>query len=205
MNGALTPALGLYQPGGSLLHRAPAGAKLAGLALLAVGVLRITAVATLGMVFGATLAAAALAGLPWRVWLAQLSPVCWFAVPLLVFQWVTAGQHRALMVVGQLVVLVSLAALVTLTTRVSAMLDAFEAALGPLRRIGVSPSRVALVLALTVRCVPMVAQTYAETREAQRARGLERSPVALVVPLVIRLLKKADAIGEALSARGLDD
>ncbi|MGW0231682.1 energy-coupling factor transporter transmembrane component T family protein [Actinopolymorpha singaporensis] len=202
---SVSSGLGLYQPGGSLLHRAPAGAKLAGLAVAAVGVLRITTVPNLVLAFAVTLLAAGLARIPWRVGLAQLRPVLWFAVPLLAFQWLTAGPHRAVLVVGQLLLMVTLAALVTLTTRVSAMLDAFEAGLRPLRRVGVSPARVALVLALTVRCVPLVAQTFAETREAQRARGLERSPAALVVPLVIRLLKRADAIGEALAARGVDD
>jgi biotin transport system permease protein len=108
-------------------------------------------------------------------------------------------------VVGQLLVLVLLAALVTLTTRVLAMVATFEWVLSPLARVGVHADRVGLVLALTVRCVPLVAQTYQQAREAQRARGLEWSAVALVVPLIVRLLKKADAIGEALAARGLDD
>ncbi|MEQ7123492.1 energy-coupling factor transporter transmembrane protein EcfT [Actinopolymorpha sp. B11F2] len=207
MNAALPGhgGLGLYQPGSSLLHRLPAGAKLTALAVAAVVILRITAVSTLGVAVVLTLALVAAAQIPWRVGFAQVRPVCWFAVPLLAFQWVSAGPAHAVLVVGQLLVLVALAALVTLTTRVTAMLDAFESALRPFERVGVSPMRVGLVLALTVRCIPLVAQTYAETREAQRARGLERSPVALAVSLVVRLLKKADAMGDALAARGLDD
>jgi biotin transport system permease protein len=39
-------------------------------------------------------------------------------------------------------------------------------------------------------------------REAQRARGLDRSLVALVVPLLIRGLRSADALTEAIEARG---
>lgn len=205
MTNAMAHSLGLYRPGSSVLHRAPAGTKLAALVLAAVAILRISAVPVLAIAVVATVALTAAARIPWRVAVAQVTPVCWFAVPLLGFQWVTAGPSRAVVVVGQLLVLVLLAALVTLTTRVSAMLDAFEAALRPGRRLGVSPTRVALVLALTVRCIPLVAQTYAEAREAQRARGLEWSPTALAVPLVVRLLKKADAMGDALAARGLDD
>jgi biotin transport system permease protein len=207
MNAALPGhgGLGLYQPGSSLLHRLPAGAKLTALAVAAVVVLRITAVSTLGVAAVFTLALLAAAQIPWRVGFAQVRPVCWIAVPLLAFQWLSAGPTHAVLVVGQLLVLVALAALVTLTTRVTAMLDAFESALRPFERVGVSPMRVGLVLALTVRCIPLVAQTYAETREAQRARGLERNPVALAVSLVVRLLKKADALGDALAARGLDD
>jgi biotin transport system permease protein len=197
--------LGLYQPGDSILHRAPAWTKLAALAVAAVAVLRISTLGTLGIAAAVTLVLAALTHIPWRTCLVQLRPICWFALPLLGFQWLTAGPTRAVVVVGQLFVLVLLAALVTLTTQVTEILDACEAALRPLERFGVSPTRVGLVLALTVRCIPLVAQTYAEAREAQRSRGLERSPVALVVPLVVRLLKKADALGAALAARGLDD
>ena len=205
MSAAQPLVLGLYLPGDSVLHRAPAGAKLVALAIVAVAVLRTSTVDALGLAAATTLAVAALAHIPFRTCLAQLRPVCWFALPLLGFQWLTAGPTRAAVVVGQLLVLVLVAALVTLTTQVTAMLDAFEAALRPLERFGVSPTRVGLVLALTVRCIPLVAQTYAEARQAQRSRGLERSPVALAVPLVVRLLKKADALGAALAARGLDD
>ena len=67
------------------------------------------------------------------------------------------------------------------------------------------PDRVALVLALTVRAVPVLAGTYAQARDARRARGLERSPRALLVPLVLRTMRHADQLGEALAARGVDD
>jgi biotin transport system permease protein len=42
-------------------------------------------------------------------------------------------------------------------------------------------------------------------REAQVARGASRNPLALAVPVVIRTLRAADALGEALTARGVDD
>ena len=38
-------------------------------------------------------------------------------------------------------------------------------------------------------------------REAQRARGLDRHPLALAVPLVLRTLKMADEVAEAIEAR----
>jgi biotin transport system permease protein len=195
--------LGLYVPGDSPLHRVPAGLKLALLAVAAVVALwSPVALAALGLL---AVAGFVVARVPLRVAWDQLVPVLWFAVPLLAFQWLFAGWSRAVVVVGQLLVLVLLAALVTLTTRVLAMVATFEWVLSPLARVGVHADRVGLVLALTVRCVPLVAQTYQQAREAQRARGLEWSAVALVVPLIVRLLKKADAIGEALAARGLDD
>ena len=51
----------------------------------------------------------------------------------------------------------------------------------------------------------MVAQLAEEVRDAQRARGLTASPRAYAVPLIIRSLRHADELGEALVARGVDD
>ena len=174
------------------------------LMLWALTVLLVRTPLVVGAAAAVTLASYAIARIPWRTALAQVRPVLWFGIPVLGLQWVLSGPAHAFLVVGQLVVLVGMAALVTLTTRVTAMLDGFETVLRPLRRIGVSPERVALVLALTIRFVPLVAEAYAQAREARRARGLESSPLALAVPLLIRLLRTADHIGEGLAARGCD-
>ncbi|MDV3208469.1 MAG: energy-coupling factor transporter transmembrane protein EcfT, partial [Rhodococcus ruber] len=102
-------------------------------------------------------------------------------------------------------VAVALAALVTLTTRVSDMLDAIVTGLRPLRRVGVDPERVGLVLVMTVRAVPMLGAIVAQVTEARKARGLGFSLRALAVPVVVGALLTAEAMGEALVARGLDD
>jgi biotin transport system permease protein len=100
---------------------------------------------------------------------------------------------------------VLLAALVTLTTRTTDMVDAVIRALGPLRRLGVDPERVGLLLSLGIRSVPVVVGLAEEVRDAQRARGLTASPRAFAVPLIVRSLRHADALGDALVARGIDD
>jgi biotin transport system permease protein len=61
------------------------------------------------------------------------------------------------------------------------------------------------VLALTIRAVPVLTATFEQARDARRARGLERSARALLVPLVVRTVRHADQLGEALVARGVDD
>jgi biotin transport system permease protein len=42
-------------------------------------------------------------------------------------------------------------------------------------------------------------------RHAQVARGATASPTAFVVPLVVRSLRHADRLADALVARGIDD
>ncbi|WP_426567000.1 energy-coupling factor transporter transmembrane component T family protein [Angustibacter sp. McL0619] len=197
--------IGLYRPGTSLLHRCPAGLKLA---LLLVGTAVLVAVRSpTAVAVGAALVLLgyALAGWGPLVVGAQVWPLRWFLLFLVPFQWWSGGWSAVVVVVGTMLVAVAAAGLVTLSTRVTAMLDVAVAVLGPFQRFGVEPDRVALVLALTVRAVPVLAGTYGQARDARRARGLERSPRALLVPLVLRTMRHADQLGEALAARGVDD
>lgn len=197
--------LGLYLPGTSVLHRVPAGAKL--LVMVAVGVCSIFLdgvwqVATaLGFVLGGYVVARISLGTALR----QVRPLLWVAVFVAGFHVVVNGWERAFVVVGLLAMLVLLAALVTLTTRTTAMVDAVVGVCRPLRVVGVDPERVGLLLALAIRSVPVVVGLAEEVRDAQRARGLTASPRAFAVPLIVRSLRHADALGDALVARGVDD
>jgi biotin transport system permease protein len=197
--------IGVYVPGTSLLHRARAGVKLAGLAavLAVLGVVRTPVVVAATAVLVAVLTVAA--GVDLRRLAAQLRPVVPALVVVAALQVWLAGPVPALVVVGSIAVAVAAAALVTLTTRTTDLLDALVAALGPARRIGVDPERVALVLALAVRSVPVLAALAREVHEARAARGAERSLRAFAVPFVVRSLRYADRLGEALVARGVDD
>ncbi len=196
---------GLFQPGDSVLHRLPAGWKLLGLAVLLTAVVVASSLAGVAIGAAAAVAGYGLARVGVRVAVAQVWPLRWFAVVLLALQWWLAGLERAVVSVGSLVVAVALAGLVTVTTRVSAMLATFATAVSPLRRVGVDPDRVALLLALGIRAVPLVAGLAAEVRQAHRARGLPLDPRTYGVPLVVRTLRRADGLGEAMTARGLDD
>ena len=197
--------IGLYQPGSSVLHRLPAGVKLLGLLLAVVGIVLLTAPWQLGVAALALAAGFALARIPARVIGRQLWPMRWFVLAIGIFQVIFAGPERAVMVCGTLLLTVAVAALVTLTTRVTAMLDVCQRLLGPLRRVGVDPDRAGLVLALTIRCVPLMAEIIGAVSQARKARGASFSMRALVVPAVVRALRLADAIGDALTARGVDD
>jgi biotin transport system permease protein len=194
-----------YQPGTSLLHRTGAGAKLLALLVFSTALLALRSPATVLVGFLGVAGLYGLGGFGARTLLAQTWPLRWIVLCLLPFQWWTAGWQVAVSVVGTLVVAVVGAALVSLTTRVTDLLDVISRVLEPARAIGVDPERVALLLALTIRAVPVIAGTLHEARDARRARGLERSTRALVTPIVVRTIRHADRVGEALAARGIDD
>lgn len=197
--------IGTYRPGHSTLHRAPAGLKLgllvgAGAAAVLLRTPWQVALALLLVMVGYRFA-----GFGWRIALAQVRPLIWILAATALLHVAVNGWRRSALVVGTIVILVLLAALVTLTTRTTELVAVVVTVVSPLRRLGVDPERVGLLIALGIRCVPIVAALAEEVRDAQRARGLSASVRAFAVPLVVRALRRADALGEALVARGLDD
>jgi biotin transport system permease protein len=198
-------ALGLYVPGASVVHRLPAGVKLLLLLLVGAGSVLLDSWWQVAALLVLVLGAYPLAGLSLRTALSQVRPLVWIAGFAAVVHVVVSGWERAGVVLGVLASLVLLAALVTLTTRATAMVDAIVTACRPLRAVGIDPERVGLVLTLGIRCVPVVVGLAEEVREAQLARGLGASPRAFAVPLIVRSLRHADALGEALVARGVED
>jgi biotin transport system permease protein len=197
--------LGLYRPGSSPLHRLPAGVKLGALALAGAGSVWIDTPAQTAAALIVVLALHPLGRIPTRAVTDMLRPLMWMLAPLSVFQLLVAGAARTTVLVGVILALVLLANLVTLTTRTTDLIDVVVTLCRPLRVLGVDPVRVGLLLNLAIRCVPLVIELATEVRDAQRARGLESSPRALVVPLLVRTLRRADEIGEALVARGAAD
>lgn len=201
----MSDLLGAYRPGSSWLHRLPAGAKLAGLLVVSIVVMTVR-----GPVSGLVALVLAVGLVLWSgTRLRQLARTLRALVVVVVLltaylawqgSWALAVERST-----DLVALVLAATVLTATTSVDAMLDAITRLLGPWRRVGVRPERVALAFSLVLRSIPLTLQVARETRDAARARGLERDPRALLTPMVIRSVAQARATGDALHARGLGD
>ncbi len=196
--------VGLYTPGRSWLHRLPAGAKLGGLLVASLGlffvplpVVALTSVPVAAAVYLST-------GAPFRRLVGDLRGPALLIGFVLLFHVVFGSAEDGVLIAARFVTLILLAAAVTLTTPVSAMAELVEWLLEPLRPLGVRPEKVGLAIALAIRFVPMIAEDYRHIREAQAARGLGHHPLALVVPLVIRTLKSADELADAIEARGYE-
>lgn len=182
----------------------PVGSRLLGLLAVSTGLLLFR---SLPVVLGALVLTLGLYGLARPRW-SEVRPLLRLAAfslpPLFLVQGLLAGWMPALVGVLRLAVLLGLATLVSLTTRASDLVDTLERALRPLARFGVRPARLGLLFSLTLRFVPLLATWLGEVREAQRVRGLEHHPLALLVPLLVKTLRTADTLAEALDARGFD-
>lgn len=190
-----------YVEGASPLHSLPAAVKLFFVTLLGTGVFLCEDLRILGGVLFGVVLLYLLARLSLGTLVRQLK----FTAPLLVIifavQWVVADWQIGLLIILRFAILILAASLVTLTTRTSDMVEALEQLLQPLRHVGVNVAKVSLCLSLTIRFIPVMARVTEQVREAQRARGLERSIIAVAMPAVIRLLRMSDEIAEAIEAR----
>lgn len=197
--------LGSYVPGDSPVHRAPLWLKFTGVLLASALVLTLQQLQVTTVVLLAVIATGLLAGLKLMT---VLRPALMMAPVLLVlgvYQWWLHDPVVAVVVVLNILSCVLAARLLPLTTPGQRLLDGMVSAAKPFRFLGADPERFGLTLSLMVRSIPYLLGSVTDVRNAAKARGLERSPRALLIPVVINAVAYAKQTGEALSARGLGE
>ncbi|MFV0308170.1 MAG: energy-coupling factor transporter transmembrane component T family protein [Desertimonas sp.] len=197
--------LGAYRPGDSWLHRLRPGTKLIGLAVLSIGAVVWRTPTSTAVLLAATAVGYVTSGVGLRSLARALRRVLVVVAVVGAYQVWRHDPAQAFTITGNIAGLILAAALVSAVTPVDATIDTITTALGPLRRFGVRPERVALAFSLLMRAIPDTLATAGETRQAAIARGLDRSPRAHLGPLVIRLVARARLTGDALHARNLLD
>lgn len=194
-----------HQPGTSPIHRLPAGVKLLALFVASIVMMLLRGHLTSLAGLAVAVVVAVLAGVRWPRLLWSLRGLAVILVLIAAYQLWKNDWMRAVEVVGDLLTVVLLASVVTMTTPIDRMLDAVSAGMRPLQPLGVRSGRVALTITLTLQMIPVALGLPAQSRDAARARGLERSIRARMVPTVIRMVAHARTTGDALWARGVDE
>ena len=155
----------MYRPGTSIVHRMPAGAKLAIFAALAIGVSAYPHDAgSIGVTVIGVCALFSLARLPLRVLAAEAWRLRWLGGAL----WLFVSPLAAWISTARVLSLVLLASLLTITTRMGDLLGVLHRMLLPLRRLGVDADAVSMAISLTITMIPVVASFAHEIRDAQR-------------------------------------
>jgi biotin transport system permease protein len=196
--------IGLYHPGHSPLHRASAGAKVAALLVVSLALFLIPSTILALASVPVALAIYFSTGAPVRRLIAQLRGPAILLGIVFAFHVLFGSIADGVLAIARFATLILLASTVTLTTPVSEMSELVEWLLAPLRPLGVNPEKIGLAIALAIRFIPLISEEFRHIREAQAARGLAANPLALIVPLVIRTLKAADELADAIEARGYE-
>jgi biotin transport system permease protein len=189
-----------FLPGDSLVHRTPAGVKLAVLCLGGTLTVLVDSLIVIGIGLAVMIGLYAVARVPMALAWRMSRAIVVMALLVGVLQGLLVSPLSGALVAGRIVTIVAGANLLTVTTSATALINTLERLLAPLARFGVAPDKVSLALSLTLRFIPVIADLAARVREAQRARGV-RSPGRFLVPVMIRTLRMAEGVGDALAAR----
>lgn len=134
-------------------------------------------------------------GLPWA-----------FLVMLLFFNifhlWEARYELAATLAVTWTIAVYS-SRILTLTTPLPVLLDGVQKLLRPLGKCGLNVNAISLTISLIIRSVPYLFSSFKMVRDAARARGMERSLWAQILPVVIGAVAYAQRTAEAIVARDL--
>lgn len=114
----------------------------------------------------------------------------------------TAEIEQGAIIILRLITTVALANLVTMTTRLSDLIDVVHFVTRPLQRLGLNTKALELSIALVIRMTPVLIAKGRSLSWAWRARSNRRSGWRIILPFTVLALDDADHVAEALRARG---
>ena len=125
------------------------------------------------------------------------------------------GVYTAIIYACRFTLVIILGAVYVETTTPTAMTDAFESLLSPLKQCGIHVQEIALVLSLALRFLPTLRVEIMAVAYAQAARGgsIEsgspaqrcRAMCAIIMPVFAASLRHADNLSLALDARSYEE
>lgn len=193
----------LFVPGNSRLHRLSGGLKLGLLAVAGAGLMWVDDWRVLSAVLVAVVGLLWSTGAPVELLWLRVRSLFWVLIVLMVYTAVVQSVEHAVVVGLRVSVLMLGALVVSVSTSISELMAVVLWLLQPLERLGlVNTERVALAFGLTLRLIPELSVQWHEIREAQAARGLSANPLTMGVPMLLRTIRRAHEIAEAIDARG---
>ena len=184
-------------------HRLPAGAKLGLICAFTVLLFALKTPTALLIAAAATAALIASGGAAFaKESLTMLRPLWPFVLIVGLWHLWTNEPAQGASIVIRMITAVAAANFVTMTTRLTDMITVLETLTKPLARLGLSPRALALALALTIRFIPVTLSRMQVIRESWRARSPRRPGWRVLLPATLAALDDAEAVAEALRARG---
>lgn len=222
-------SLGQFYPVASQLHALDPRAKILASMVLVVGLFLVDSIAGFLVIAGAVAVLVAIGGIPARTFLRLLRPVAFIVVFTALFQvlfsregatlfaWGILEIHEGGLLLGlflalRILLLVSVAGLLTATTAPVALADGIEDLLSPLKRVRFPAHEVAMMMTIALRFIPTLQEEAQDIIKAQAARGADftegglirrvRALVPVLVPLTVGAFRRADELAEAMESRG---
>lgn len=219
--------LGQYVPGNSVLHRLDPRTKIIWTAALMVAIFMVDSWNEYVMMGSFTLILLLISGVPVKQTLRGIKPLVFillltallnifFVEGTVIFRIgpvkaTYEGLISAVKLFLRLVMLVTTASLMTLTTTPMSMTDGIEKLLKPFDRIGVPSHEIAMMMSIALRFIPTLLEEAQRIMKAQSSRGADfdtgnifqrlKSFIPVLIPLFVSAFKRADELAEAMESR----
>jgi len=132
------------------------------------------------------------------------------------FQWrfihiTTGGLNNAAFIAVRILCLVVGSSLLTYTTTPTALTDAIERLLAPLKWIRINPHELAMMMTIALRFIPTLMEETDKIMSAQKARGADmesggllqrvRALIPILIPLFVSSFRRAYDLAMAMECR----
>ncbi|MFQ5639674.1 MAG: energy-coupling factor transporter transmembrane component T family protein [bacterium] len=120
------------------------------------------------------------------------------------------GFFNGIVYTVRLVLLITLASLLTMTTTPMELTESLEKALSPLKRFKIPVHEFAFMATLALRFIPILLREAQIIKNAQISRGLSlegsmlqriRNMIPMIIPLFVSAIRRADDLAVAMEAR----
>lgn len=129
-----------------------------------------------------------------------------------IFHLSIGGIKQGFSVVINVILIIVLGNLLTLTTSPTQVTSALESLIKPLKLIGIPTEDIAMIISVSIQFIPTLMEEAEIIKMAQIARGARfeskklseraRSYIPLIIPIFISAFRRADELSQAMEARG---
>jgi len=221
--------LGQYRPLNSYLHRLDTRAKIfIVLLILILGLFTDSYLFYFG-IMAILLLALTSSGVGHKALVKSFKPMIWLVLVTVAYHLIFSGDDtktllnifglklkqgavdNAVYYTLRLVLFVSIAFLVTLTSSPSDIGDAFAKVIRPLRKFKVPADDLSLILFMAIRFIPVLYEEFVVIKNAQSLRGVDfsgsitnrlRKSTAIIIPVFVAAITRADELAQAIEVRG---
>ena len=220
---------GQFIPGSSLLHKLDARIKIISFIILIAAVIGASSILGYSLVLVTVSSIILLSQLPISYALGSIRKIWLFFLVIfmmnglfnnsggtLVAWWIfhisIGGIKQGFSVVINVILIIILGNLLTLTTSPTQVTSALESLIKPLKLVGIPIEDIAMIISVSIQFIPTLMEETETIKMAQITRGARfeskklseraRSYIPLIIPIFISAFRRADELSLAMEARG---
>ncbi|MBQ7203461.1 MAG: energy-coupling factor transporter transmembrane protein EcfT [Eubacterium sp.] len=219
--------IGQYFPGNSLIHRMDARMKTVLIFVLMVAVFLCQSYVSMGLALLLTLVLVIISKIRLSVILKGMKPILVIVVitsllnlfygsgepicEFLIFKITQSGINNAIFMACRILLLVVIGLMLTYTTTPTALTDAMESLLKPLKVFKVDTHSIAMTMTIALRFIPILIEEVEKIIAAQKSRGADmetgglikrvKAVVPVLIPLFISSFRRANELADAMECR----